>query len=104
MIVVLFKSLASETVDAKEYGKLGQRLGEIAAALPGFVALDVFDNKRGETLIVAKFESEEAEAHWRDHADHLAAQARRAEFYTDYDVQVCSVIREYRWSRDETIR
>lgn len=28
MIVVLFKSLASETVDAKEYGKLGQRLGE----------------------------------------------------------------------------
>jgi heme-degrading monooxygenase HmoA len=97
MITVLFKSRPSASVNAKEYGKLGKRLADTVAAMPGFVALDVFDNAAGETLIVAQFESEAAEALWRDHPDHAAARARRADFYSAYDVQVCQVIRRYDW-------
>ena len=99
MVVARFRSRARANVDAKEYGRLGQRLRETASALPGFVSLDVFENADGETLIVAKFENAEAEARWRDHPDHVAARERRAEFYIDYDVQVCEVIRDYRWTR-----
>lgn len=100
MIVVLFRSRPTATVDAKEYGKLGQRLSDVVAAMPGFVSLDVFDGARGATLIVARFDDSEAEAAWRDHPDHVAAQARRAEFYVEYDVQVCTVVREYAWKRE----
>jgi heme-degrading monooxygenase HmoA len=100
MIVVLFKSRPSETVDAREYGKLGQRLRDTVSAMPGFVDLDVFENAARETLIVGKFEDDQAEAAWRDHPDHLAAQARRGDFYTAYEVQVCRVMHAYEWRRD----
>lgn len=100
MIVVLFKSRPTATVDAKEYGKLGKRLSDVVAAMPGFVSLDVFDGAGGATLIVAKFESMDAEAAWRDHPDHAAARARRADFYVEYEVQVCTVVREYGWKTD----
>lgn len=97
MIVVLFESRPTATGDAKEYAALGLRLRKLVEVMPGFVSLDVFQGAHDATLIVARFDGEEAETRWRLHPEHLAAQARREDFYVAYDVQVCSVIRGYGW-------
>ncbi len=52
----------------------------------------------GERLALVTFASDEEEAAWRDDAQHRDAQQRgRDEFYSAYDVAVCSVQRRHRW-------
>ena len=50
----------------------------------------------GERLALVTFASDEAEAAWRDDTEHRAAQQEgRDEFYSGYDVAVCSVQRRH---------
>jgi heme-degrading monooxygenase HmoA len=53
-------------------------------------------------VAIAQFASEEALAAWRNHPEHLKAQQQgRDVFYEAYTIQVCSVIREYSFSRSQ---
>ena len=43
-----------------------------------------------------EFEPPEALATWRDHPEHVLAQARgRAELFAEYPIQVCAPVRDY---------
>jgi heme-degrading monooxygenase HmoA len=100
MVIVLFRNRPHPERSQEDYNATAGHMLTLVSKMPGFVSLDVFNNAAGETLIYGKFESDEALKQWRDHEGHRAARDRRAEFYDEYSVEVCEVIREYDWKGD----
>ncbi len=95
MVVTIFKHRMQPGVD-KEYGDEVSKLLAIAQKMPGFVSIKGYAAEDGEQVILVEFESEQALAAWREHPDHLIAQARgRSKYYSEYQIQVCNTIREY---------
>ena len=69
---------------------------ELASKMPGFVSYKDFTAEDGENVTIVEFESLETLAAWRDHPEHKRAQARgRAEFFSEYHIQVCTTVRDY---------
>jgi heme-degrading monooxygenase HmoA len=99
MVLALFAFRVRPEVQA-EFHESVTRMAELVHQVPGFVAMDLFSSQDGRTLAVPRFESEEALLAWRNHPEHLAAQAKgRASFFDDYWIDVCSVIRSYDFHR-----
>lgn len=98
MVVIVFRARLRAGVDEAQLGAVGERMAELAATMPGFLSYKDFASPDGESLTLVEFESEPALLAWRNHPEHLAAQARgREEFFADYHIQVCSPQREYRF-------
>ena len=95
MVVVVFKITLRADVDAADYERTGTRMVELVSEMPGFLGMDYAEIERGE-LLVARFESHEALAAWRNHPEHLAAQQRgRERFFEHYRIEVCEPVRAY---------
>lgn len=102
MIVLLFKSQLRTDIDAQDYQATRTRMMDLVGKIPGFVSYKTFRADDGETLAIAKFNSEEALKAWRNHPEHVAVQRRGHEkFYESYWIQVCRTVRDYGWSRAE---
>lgn len=101
MVVVLFGTNKREDIDQDEYAQRNERMYDIVSAMPGFLGIKGYVSEDGESISVARFESEEALKAWRFQPDHVETQKRAREAYYDsYWVQVCRTVRDYRWSRD----
>lgn len=100
MEIVLFKIRTRPDIDAEAYGQAFEAmLGRVSSA-PGFLGIEAYQAEDGTELAVARFESKEAVAAWRDDAEHLTTQERgRQEFFDAYEILVGSVWRQYDWSR-----
>jgi heme-degrading monooxygenase HmoA len=58
--------------------------------------MKTFGAEDGERVSIIEFESEEALRAWREHPEHRKAQELgRTVFYADFQIQVCSIIRQY---------
>ncbi|MBI2467795.1 MAG: antibiotic biosynthesis monooxygenase [Candidatus Rokubacteria bacterium] len=102
MIVLLFKSQLRADIDVQDYQATRARMMDLVNKIPGFVSYKTFRADDGETLAIARFESEEALETWRHHPGHVATQRRgHEEFYESYWIQVCRTVRNYGWSRAE---
>jgi heme-degrading monooxygenase HmoA len=98
--ITVFRSRLRADHPAERYSELAADLEARAAAAPGFVEFKEFVAADGERLALATFASAEAEAAWRDDAEHRAGQREgRDAFYAEYDVAVCEVQRRHRWAR-----
>jgi len=99
MVVIVFRSrMRRDVPEARlaELATMAQRMYELASGVPGFVSYKDFVAEDGENVSIVEFESPEALAAWRDHPEHVRAQARgRAEFFADYHIQVCTPVRDY---------
>lgn len=99
MVVIVFRSRMRQDLPEAPLGELGamaQRMYELASAMPGFVSYKDFVAEDGENVSIVEFESPEALAAWRNHPEHVLAQARgRAEFFAEYHIQVCAPVRDY---------
>jgi heme-degrading monooxygenase HmoA len=96
--ITVFRSRLRDDVPARRYGLRAAELEARAATFPGFVEFKEFVAADGERLALVTFASDDAEAAWRDDTEHRAAQQEgRDDFYTDYDVAVCSVQRRRTW-------
>ena len=72
----------------------------LAEGMPGFVSFKTFRAEDGERVSVIEFESEEALRAWREDPEHRKAQELgRVAFYAEFQIQVCSVIRQYGFKR-----
>src|SRR5262245_14089772 len=101
MIVTVFRSRLLPGV-REEYIALVERMAEIAAAMPGYISHKGFFADDGERVTVVEFESEEALQGWRMHPEHIEAQRKaRKIYYSEYSVQVCQIIRESKFNRQE---
>jgi heme-degrading monooxygenase HmoA len=68
---------------------------ELVSSMPGFLGMDYAATEGGE-LLVARFESHEALAAWRNEPEHLEAQKLGKErFFSEYRIEVCELVRSY---------
>jgi heme-degrading monooxygenase HmoA len=95
MVVVFFRITLRPDLPAEEYETVGERMAELVSGIPGFVGMDYAEVDGGE-LLVARFESHEALAEWRNHPEHQAAQQLgRERFFASYRIEVCDEVRSY---------
>jgi heme-degrading monooxygenase HmoA len=101
MVVVVFKITHRPDLPVADYEATGNRMVELVSAMPGFLGMDYAGIEGGE-LLVARFESHEALAEWRNLPEHQAAQERgRREFFAHYRIEVCEVVRSYEFSAED---
>jgi len=98
MVVIVFRSRVREGVDLASLEKLGQRMYELASAMPGFISYKDFAATDGEGVSIVEFEDEASLLAWHAHPEHQAAQAKgRSEIFSEYHVQICTPYRERRF-------
>jgi heme-degrading monooxygenase HmoA len=103
MIVTVFRSRLMPDV-REEYVALVDRMIELAATMPGYISHKGFFAEDGERVTVVEFEHEEGMRAWRMNPEHRAAQKKAREiYYSEYSVQVCNVVRESRFKREERV-
>ena len=91
---VIFTSRASG-VDAEGYAAAAARMAELARELPGFIGIDSARGDDGLGITVSYWESEEAIAAWKAHAEHVPVQRLgRERWYDWFHTRVARVERE----------
>jgi heme-degrading monooxygenase HmoA len=96
MVITIFKVRMKLGVDSAEYGNRVASLLTHAQKIPGFKSIKGYHAEDGEELILVEFDNEQALKQWREHPEHLIAQdLGRSTYYSEYQVQICSPIREY---------
>jgi len=91
---VIFTSLRTDADGG--YGRMAERMVELAAQQPGFLGVESARDAGGLGITVSYWESEEAIARWKANAQHRVAQeAGRKTWYSDYQLRVAKVEREY---------
>lgn len=100
MQIVIFRNRLRE--DAEGYAAEAATIGELAKAQPGIIAFKTFTAADGERVTIAEFESAAAVTAWREHRRHREAQGKgRSEFYAEYHLQVCELVRERRFVHEK---
>jgi heme-degrading monooxygenase HmoA len=91
---VIFTS--QRTDGDRGYGRMADRMVELARAQPGFLGVESVRGADGLGITVSYWASKEAILAWKRHADHQTAQcAGQRSWYADYQVRVASVERDY---------
>ena len=94
MVVTIFRNrLKPGNVD--EYYEWAARMSAIAKTMPGYVSHKTFAAEDGERVTIVEFADEPSQRAWSTEVRHVEAKKKgRADFYTEYKLQVCSVARE----------
>jgi heme-degrading monooxygenase HmoA len=101
MVVVVFRARIRPEFQA-EYYALADRMAEIARSLPGFISWKGYHAEDGERVSIHEWETPEQLRAWREHPEHVKAQALgRQKFYEEYTLYVSDSPRESRFSRKE---
>jgi heme-degrading monooxygenase HmoA len=99
-IVTIFRNRLRS--DAEGYPDELARMVEAVHTMPGFLESKQFTADDGERVTIIMFESAATQRAWLEHPDHRVAQERgRQEFYEFYRLQVCSLVRESSFRRDD---
>ena len=101
MIVTVFRSRLRPGV-RDDYVALVNRMAELAATMPGYISHKGFFAEDGERVTIVEFESEEGMRAWRTNPEHREAQRKAREiYYTEYHIQVCDVVRQNSFRRED---
>ena len=94
MIITVFRSRVRPEAQ-EEYGRWAARMSELARRMPGYISHKGFVAEDGERVTIVEFESEETQRAWSLHAEHVGAKKKgRADFYSEYRIQICTVQRD----------
>jgi heme-degrading monooxygenase HmoA len=97
MVIVVFRITLRPDLPTDEYEATGTRMVELVSQMPGFIGMDYAEIEGGE-LLVARFESHEALAAWREEPEHRRAQELgRERFFAHYRIEVCDLARAYEY-------
>jgi heme-degrading monooxygenase HmoA len=94
MVLTIFRNrLKPQNVD--EYYAWAARMSALARTMPGYVSHKTFAAEDGERVTIVEFADEASQRGWSTEMQHVEAKKKgRADFYTEYKLQVCSVVRE----------
>jgi|SRR5262249_54582108 heme-degrading monooxygenase HmoA len=94
MVIVVFRTHVKPQADLEQLQALFQKMVALVSRMPGFVSIKDFSAQDGESLAIVEFDSLAAVDAWKVHPEHVVAQRRgREEFFANYRIQVCSLIR-----------
>lgn len=97
---VIFTSLRTEDVDG--YGDMAEKMVELASQQPGFLGVESARGEDGLGITVSYWESEEAIANWRKHAEHRIAQQNGiGRWYSEFITRVAKVERQRPFKRSD---
>jgi heme-degrading monooxygenase HmoA len=95
---VIFSSILTGA-DSEAYARTAARMVELAAGQPGFLGVESVRDGLGVT--VSYWESLEAIAGWRRHAEHILAMGQgRGGWYAGFKVRIAKVERDYGFELD----
>lgn len=98
MILTVFRSRLNEG-HRVEYDRHVAVTAALAEQTPGFLGHKMFVAEDGERVTLVEFESMESQRAWSLSAEHKAAAiAGRKGFYAEYQIQVCTVDRQSRFT------
>ena len=99
MVVTVFRSRVKPEAQ-QEYAQWAARISTLAKQMPGYVSHKGFVAEDGERVTIVEFESEDAQRGWARNLEHMDAQRKgRSDFYSEYRIQVCNVIRDSEYKR-----
>ena len=91
--LIVFRSRLRPGVSDR-YDRHADEVYQRALAMPGYVSAKDFSAEDGERLALIEWDSAQALAGWRTEPSHRAAQEQgRAEYYSEYNIQICNVLR-----------
>jgi heme-degrading monooxygenase HmoA len=94
MVLTIFRSRLKPG-NIEEYYEWAARIAALAKTMPGYISHKGFVADDGERVTVVEFESEETQRVWATNLTHVEAKKKgRADFYTEYKLQICEVKRE----------
>jgi heme-degrading monooxygenase HmoA len=89
---VIFTSTRTEVDEG--YGAMSEKMVELASGQPGFLGVESARGTDGLGITVSYWDSEEAIANWRRHAEHRIAQSQGKEkWYSGFVTRVAKVER-----------
>ena len=95
---VIFTSLRTDVEQG--YAQTADEMVALALTQPGYLGIESARDPSGLGISVSYWESLEAIANWKRHADHLAAQhAGRQKWYRAYVTRVSRVERAYAFEK-----
>ena len=102
MIVVAFRAHRTDVGFGDEFLAALKPMGDLAVTMPGYASHKVFFAHEGERLTLFEWESAETLRAWATHSEYvLTKKLGRERFHADYRLQVCEVVREQRFVRNE---
>jgi heme-degrading monooxygenase HmoA len=94
MILTVFRSRLKPG-DPGPYDSTVDQTVALAELAPGFIGHKLFTAEDGERITIVEFESMETQRAWSLSQEHkLAAITGRRQFYSEYKIQICEVLRE----------
>jgi heme-degrading monooxygenase HmoA len=101
MMVVVFRARRTPEGDGEEYQKQLTRMSDLARRMPGYISHKPYVAEDGERLTLFEWESTETLRAWATHPEHVPVkELGRQKFYTEYHLQVCELVREFKFARD----
>ena len=86
--------------DDEGYSAMAKRMVDLAQTMPGFLGMDSARDSHGFAITVSYWQTLDAIAAWRDHPEHLQAQALgRSKWYAAFDLHIAKVERSYRFRK-----
>ena len=91
---------AQRTAGDDGYGRMAERMEELAVQQPGYLGMESTRNAEGFGITVSYWSGPEAIAQWKANLEHLGAQAagKRA-WYAGYTIRIAKVERAYGFER-----
>jgi heme-degrading monooxygenase HmoA len=94
MVVTIFRTRLKPE-GQQEYYEWAARIAALANTMPGYVSHKGFVADDGERVTIVEFEDEETQRAWATNLQHVEAKKKgRADFYSEYKLQICTVTRE----------
>ena len=94
MIVTVFRSRVRPE-NAEQYFEWAARMSAVAKTMPGYISHKSFTAEDGERVTIVEFRDAESQRRWSTQMDHVDAKKKgRADFYVEYKLQICELMRE----------
>jgi heme-degrading monooxygenase HmoA len=100
LVAVIFISRRNQQ-DEHGYSAAALAMVEEAARQPGYAGIDSVRDENGFGITISYWQDEASAVAWRNHAGHSAIRDQgRASWYSEYEVMVAQITRDYRWRSD----
>ncbi|MGG0459698.1 antibiotic biosynthesis monooxygenase family protein [Bacillus mycoides] len=91
----IFTSQRSEH-NSERYESMSENLVELVKTQPGFIRIESARDNEEYGITISYWESLEAIQKWKANTTHQVAQQKGKEtWYSQYNVQICKVVRDY---------
>jgi len=91
---VLFTSVRHQHAVDDGYDEMAARMLALARVQPGCLGVESVRGAGGIGITVSYWDSQTSIRTWKDHPEHLEAQGRAGEWYADYALRICKVVRD----------